>query len=134
MVSNRTVHHITCSFSALWTFFLSSKLEYPRQTKAEVWKHRMSFGHFFTLNILSRCSETMREDQFGRWLCPLQSVIRISTNLIEGQVKEDKSRLFEILWTKTQSVVIIFWVWYPKKTEFIYFYLYFWQILYAWNQ
>ena len=76
-------------------------------------------GHFFSLNILSRCSESMREDQFGRRLCPLLSVIRISTHLIEGEVEEDKSRLFKILRTKTQSVVIIFLDWYPNKTEFI---------------
>ena len=32
----------------------------------------------FTLKILSHCSEPIREGQFGRWLCPLQSAIRIS--------------------------------------------------------
>ena len=39
---------------------------------------RRNLRHFFTLKILSHYSEPMREGQFGRWLCPFQSAIRIS--------------------------------------------------------
>ena len=37
-----------------------------------------SLRHFFTKKILSHYSEPMRGNQFGRWLCPIQSAIRIS--------------------------------------------------------
>ena len=47
--------------------------------KLEFWLNEIfQLRALFTFKILSHCSEPMREDQFGRWLCPLQSAIRIS--------------------------------------------------------
>ena len=46
-----------------------------KNLKIQKWKKLRAL---FTLKILSHCSEPMRVDQFGRWLCSLQSAIKIS--------------------------------------------------------
>ena len=62
-----------------WIHFLSSK-HFESTIDFANWLifHYLFLRALFTLKILSHCSEPIREGQFGRWLCPLQSAIRIS--------------------------------------------------------
>ena len=68
--------------------------------------------HFFTLKILSHCSEPMREDQFRWWLCPLQSAIRI---LMTQNLQSEKVSKYKVV--DEINFWLLVWNWLIDKTK-----------------